>query len=673
MKKKAVILSMEKIVCDYIKSQMDKLVGDLVDFSAYSLEEGVPGKIACDACIFPTEDRMSLNLIADKLLPGAKFLSVRRTLLNGQWHKLGALPYGTNALLVNTSKKLSLEAISFLLELGANHIHFEPYYPGAGEYPQNIKIAVTPDELECVPKSIGTIVNIGPRVIDSSTMYEMLILLNILNQDTKSRLLQYTAQVMPNSFGLNNFINQLAPENEYLKEMVHVTKNIVLACDEDGKIIYSSQSNRQVAPKIIYGKTIVECLGNPVLAKPGEMHNEIIDIDGIRYLVNRTQMRNDDHSCCSLYHLSNYNEIETAVYTFRQKKLSANKAKYTFQDIIGSSDAITKAKQLAMKAAQTELDILIEAETGTGKELLANSIHNASRRKDGPFVAFNCAAISSNLLESELFGYEDGAFTGAKKGGKIGLIEASSGGTLFLDEVGEISLNTQVKLLRVLQEREVIRVGGTERIPVNIRVIAATNRDLDQLVSEDVFRKDLYYRLNVLPIRIPPLRERREDVIMLLSSVLNDRNVTFDIPDEVMEALKNYEWPGNVRELINCCEYIVSMESCFTLEALPDYMKEKILANQNVCFDAPRAQSEAHAFAPDTQKALLELIDEMNRKGLGAGRKSLSLGMIGRGLTLGEGAVRALLEQLQNDGLIACQKGRGGTRLTRLGKAMLAH
>ena len=133
MKKKAVILSMEKIVCDYIKSQMDKLVGDLVDFSAYSLEEGVPGKIACDACIFPTEDRMSLNLIADKLLPGAKFLSVRRTLLNGQWHKLGALPYGTNALLVNTSKKLSLEAISFLLELGANHIHFEPYYPGAGE------------------------------------------------------------------------------------------------------------------------------------------------------------------------------------------------------------------------------------------------------------------------------------------------------------------------------------------------------------------------------------------------------------------------------------------------------------------------------------------------------------------------------------------------------------
>ena len=151
-------------------------------------------------------------------------------------------------------------------------------------------------------------------------MYEMMILLNILNQDTKSRLLQYTAQVMPNNFGLNNFINQLAPENEYLKEMVHVTKNIVIACDESGKILYSSQSNRQVAPKIIYGKTTVECLGNPLLGKPGEMHNEIIDIDGIRYLINRTQIRNDDHSCCSLFHLSSYNEIETAVYTFRQKK-----------------------------------------------------------------------------------------------------------------------------------------------------------------------------------------------------------------------------------------------------------------------------------------------------------------------------------------------------------------
>ena len=264
-------------------------------------------------------------------------------------------------------------------------------------------------------------------------------------------------------------------------------------------------------------------------------------------------------------------------------------------------------------------------------------------------------------------------FTGAKKGGKIGLIEASSGGTLFLDEVGEISLNTQVKLLRVLQEREVIRVGGTERIPVNIRVIAATNRDLEQLVAQEAFRKDLYYRLNVLPIRIPPLRERREDVIMLLSAALNDRNVTYDIPDEVMEALKNYEWPGNVRELINCCEYIVSMESRFFFFFLPEYMKEKISEKQNMCADAAVAQSTARAFEPDTQKALLELIDEMNRKGIGAGRKSLSAGMIGRGLTLGEGAIRALLEQLQQEGLIACQKGRGGTRLTQRGKSFLLH
>ena len=668
MKKKAVILSLEKIVCDYIKLQMEKLVGDLVEFSAYSLEEGIPGKLTCDVCIFPTEDRPSLNLLAEKLMPGSKFLSVRRTLLNGEFQKLGAVPYGTRALMVNTSKKLSLEAISFLLELGANHIRFEPYDPSTGEYPKDIKVVVTPDELQCVPFGIETIVNIGPRVIDSSTMFEMMTMLNILNQDTKSRLLQYTSLVMPNNSGLNSFINQLVPENEYLKEIILASRTIVIACDQAGRIMYSSQSNKHIAPKVIYGRSIAQCLHNDSLEKPAEFHNEIIDIDGVKYLANKTVTRGDDEETCSLYSFANYQEIEAAVYTFRQKKLHVNTAKYMFKDIVGNSDAINRVKQFAMKAAQTELDILIEGETGTGKELFANSIHNYSRRKDGPFVAFNCAAISSSLMESELFGYEDGAFTGAKKGGKIGLIEAASGGTLFLDEVGEISPNTQVKLLRVLQEREVIRVGGTQRIPVNIRVIAATNRDLDQLVSEGTFRKDLYYRLNVLPIRIPPLRERKEDVIMLIGSILHEKNANVDISEEAIQALSNYEWSGNIRELMNCCEYMISMEGEFTVEAFPYYMKEKILNRQSGAGRIlPTDPSERNECT-----MVLRLIRDMNGQGKSTGRKTLSQELKAQGLPLSEGAVRTILEELSDQGLIVSRKGRGGAHITGKGKAALA-
>lgn len=231
-------------------------------------------------------------------------------------------------------------------------------------------------------------------------------------------------------------------------------------------------------------------------------------------------------------------------------------AKYTFDDIIGTSEILLNAIEKAKIAAETPATVIIRGESGTGKELFAHAIHNASSRRYAQFVRVNCAAISENLLESELFGYEEGAFTGAAKGGKIGLFEKANGGTIFLDEIGELSLNTQAKLLRVLQEKEILRVGSNKPKAIDVRIISATNVDLEKAIVEKRFRQDLYYRLNVVPIDIPALRKHKSDIPALVKHLINKfnqeygRNVS-DISTAALEKIMSYEWVGNVRELEN--------------------------------------------------------------------------------------------------------------------------
>ena len=235
---------------------------------------------------------------------------------------------------------------------------------------------------------------------------------------------------------------------------------------------------------------------------------------------------------------------------------------HNFGDIIGDSKEMQTVYQIIERIAQSDVTILVRGETGTGKELVAAAIHKRSKRNDEPFIKLNCAAITDTLLESELFGHEKGAFTDAKETRK-GRFELADGGTLFLDEIGDISASAQVKLLRVLQEREFERVGGGKTIRVNVRLVAATNRDLEQMVKDGEFREDLYYRLNVIPIDLPPLRKRGEDIKLLVNFFL-DRSMQnhkklVSITDEAMNKLMTYPWPGNVRELENTIERIVLM------------------------------------------------------------------------------------------------------------------
>ncbi len=248
----------------------------------------------------------------------------------------------------------------------------------------------------------------------------------------------------------------------------------------------------------------------------------------------------------------------------RQLARRAMTARFTLDDIIGSSKAITAVKQQAAVFAATDSTVAIYGESGVGKELFAQSIHNLSSRQNGPFVAINCSALPKELMESELFGYEEGAFTGAKKGGKEGLFELAHGGTLFLDEIGTMPLELQSKILRVLQEKEVTRLGGNSLIPVDVRIIVATNRDLKEAVRQGEFRQDLYFRLNVLPLHVPPLRERREDIPLLFEHFVRTfsrrlhRRINLDNLHNV-HLLQEYSWPGNVRELMNFSERFVAL------------------------------------------------------------------------------------------------------------------
>lgn len=259
-------------------------------------------------------------------------------------------------------------------------------------------------------------------------------------------------------------------------------------------------------------------------------------------------------------------------------------ARYHLEDIIGNSAAINKAKQLACGAAQSNTTILLSGETGTGKEVFSQAIHNLSPRAQQPFIAVNCGAVPPDLVESTLFGYAGGAFTGAKGNGRVGCFEQANGGTVFLDEISEMPLLVQVKLLRVLQEREITRIGENLPRPVDVRIIASTNRPLKQMVDSGTFRADLYFRLKVLEILIPPLRERTEDILGLVSLFIKRFSSMFgkpvyDITPDAIQALISYRWPGNVRELQNCLEYVFNIlevnSHSITLDHLPSGMVER--------------------------------------------------------------------------------------------------
>ena len=363
--------------------------------------------------------------------------------------------------------------------------------------------------------------------------------------------------------------------------------------------------------------------------------SEILEINGIKYIVHRIPVVQDDeiiggigkvmyrqlHEVRELF--KRLDIMENKVSYYQQELLKSESSHFTMEQIVSVDKQIDRLKRIAAKTAKGRSTILIRGESGTGKELFAHAIHNASARKNGPFVTVNCAAIPDHLLESEFFGYEEGAFTGAKQKGKIGKFDLANGGTLFLDEIGDMSVQLQAKLLRVLQEKEFYRVGGTERIRVDVRIISATNRLLESMVKQGLFREDLFYRLNVISLEIPPLRKRKEDIILLSDIFIKEMNQLLGtsvtgIEEDVKKVLLIYEWPGNIRELRNVIERGVtfSEHGKIKLEDLPDHIKNKLNEER-------KEASENNLL----KKGELEMIEQALKKA--RGNKTKAAGILG--------------------------------------------
>jgi len=350
---------------------------------------------------------------------------------------------------------------------------------------------------------------------------------------------------------------------EELRIITESISEAVIAVDERGAISRMNGAAKNLLRTHIRGReggdlALPESL-KEILAQRREVR-KILQFGDTRVLVNVLPVAVKGATASSVATLQDVSHIQAMEEEIRREMyLKGYTAKFNFTDIVARDELTLRTVSLAKRFAATHASILIQGESGVGKELFAQSIHNASDRRLRPFIAMNCAAIPESLIESELFGYVDGAFTGARKKGKPGIFELAYGGTIFLDEISEMPFHLQARLLRVLQEHEVMRLGDDKIIPIDVRVIAATNRNLEKLTKEGLFRIDLYWRLNVLNLFIPPLRERRKDVLPLIDRMLSETegcSAKFFISDQCKNYLESYYWPGNVRELKNFCERV---------------------------------------------------------------------------------------------------------------------
>ena len=429
-------------------------------------------------------------------------------------------------------------------------------------------------------------------------------------------------------------INKMKKYIDVLETILDNAYEGIVIVDAEGYIIRFNHAYQEflgVSEDEVLGKHVTDVIENTrmhIIAKKGEKEvGHIQELKGHKIVASRIPLYEDDkligavgkilfQDIAELKSLAQRFEVlENRLNYYKNEVERLQQAKYSFSNIITQNSKMEYLIKLAKKAADSNSTVLIEGESGTGKELFAHAIHKSSDRKYGAFVRVNCAAIPQNLLESELFGYEAGAFTGANKKGKPGKFELANGGTIFLDEIGAMPLEMQAKLLRVIQEREIERIGGTDTINLDLRIIVATNENLEKQVKNDNFREDLYYRINVIRLNLPPLRERSGDIELLAKSLVKKLAKELDIEEKeiskkAMQKLKTYDWPGNVRELQNFIERALNLAPGKTIypEHLPEIIsnnenKNKTEDNDNLTLKEIVARSEKEAIIKAIKKA----------------------------------------------------------------------
>lgn len=674
--KSLVIITGSEATRHELSSQLESLLGNFVEVRSLSINAGINEQVSGDLIV------LSTWLIEDEvrgyIKPGSQVILARRSLNYTKIDQLFLMPEGTEVLLVNDAEETAREVIGQLQDVGINHLRYTPWFPGCCQSKGQV-VAVTPGEVDLVPPMITNIINIGSRLLDITTIVEILQRLDLLEDRASIVSAKYIENVIRLGKQLSEYAFEIKQTNSHLSKIMNQLNDGILAFDNHGRITVINEKCRQVLElrgDIGPGKEIRSIVLPPELKAFILRDNEpetILPFRGRELFVSKILMEKLGASICTIKDTKETIELEQRLR--REIVKRGHVGKYEFSHIVGQSARLLQTVETARQIAKTNLSVLIYGESGTGKELFASAIHNGSRRAKGPFLAVNFSALTEDLVESELFGYEEGAFTGAKKGGKKGLFEQAAGGTIFLDEIGDISLKLQARLLRVLQEKEIMKVGGTEIIPVDVRIVAATNRDLPSLVAEGKFREDLYYRLKKLYLHIPPLRERNQDIPLLARHFLakNDEE-KLKMEPEVLAGLISHEWAGNVRELENVIEYMLAVrtgeQETIQLKHLPaDFFSNTI----NKASDrTPAPESVLSGLAHESELIfLLNKIAEYNRKGEAIGRKRLAELSNEGPVRLTEEQVRQRTDILQKVGLIVKPKGRAGMHATRAGNELM--
>jgi len=678
IKRHIAIVAYSYTASKFYEKQINALFGEYVITETYNLvDRTVTEMTNADLFVVTTTAYESITTIKKYFPINVPIVIIDTTFTRQALKSLMLIPEETTALFVNISYKMVRETITRLSQLGINHINFIPYYPGCDES-TDIKLAITPGELELVPKYVSQIINLGHRVMDSTTIVEIALRLKLEYLLERENFKKYFRSITTNNYSFDKlFGKSLRMESQFEILMEIIDAGIIGVNDDD--VVFACNSKAVeitgINKKQVIDKSAEICF--PFLPfsecrlTRKKINNRLIKYNGVDINVTVAPVIRQNEYLGAFATIQKFTEEESKQHNLRIQLLNkGHKAKYTFNDIIGESEAIKKACSIAKKMSKNNSAVLISGESGTGKELFAHSIHNESDRCNYPFIAINCAAMPDNLLESELFGYEEGSFTGAKRGGKLGLFEFAHKGSIFLDEVEGMSPALQIKLLRVLQEGEIMHVGGYKIINVDVRIIAASNQSLEVLVAEGNFRSDLYYRLNTLPIEIPPLRERDEDIMLLFEYIKNKLGGKFVLSSEVKNAFISHVWKGNVRELHNYVEYLTCLDKDYIkYDDLPNSF-HKDLSIKNKEYENNLDVNLLKKIAGnklDDYLFVLETLYDGYVKQKNLGRLSIAEKAQIEGHFLTQQEVRSILYDLNNLGFIKMSHGRGGSKINERG------
>lgn len=671
--KRIMVVALYKGISEYYCEYLRNIFGNLLQIESYYIENN-PEDFDFDGELIVTSSDILFEHVKRLNKNHVEVIVMRRTFTKEGFDKLKEIDEEKEIFFVSNFHQIAVECVSKLYELGIKNFKLIPYnsYSPYNETVSGIKTAVIAGKTENIPDFIEEIIDVGDRVIDLSTIADIGASLKLSGARFYNILEQYQKKLAYTDCGISQILIDSGSIKKQIQTILRFTNDSVIAADLRGYITeYNEAGERNFGLKRedVIGRKIDEVfpqLGvKDFLKDREEADNELVSIGHINYVISRHGIYNDEEQLIGVIILGKkYMERENEQNKLRSKLIPrGHVAKYNMQSILGDSLPVKKAKKVAEKMARSSSTVLITGESGTGKEIFAQAIHNQSPRRNGPFIAVNCSALAPSLLESELFGYEEGAFTGAKKGGKIGLFEMANKGTIFLDEIGELPYELQAKLLRVLMEREVMRIGGVDLISIDVRVIAATNKDLLQRIEEGEFREDLYYRLNVLPLPLPPLRQRKSDIPVFANAFLQEFGGQKALSPEILQVLIRYPWPGNIRELHNCIEYMYQLsEEEILLNDIPENIRNYEGVPEKLQNDILKAD----------ELAVLSAASMINDRKQSAGRKTIQQMLSEKKIQIAEQEIRFILKKLAELSLVEVHKGRGGTQVTEEGRKVLA-